>query len=535
MLKLNKWNLILVLIICLSVFLRFYKLEDIPTGLHQDEVSQAYNAFALGTTGHDRYGEYFPLLFRTFGSYQPPLYTYLSVIPVMVLGNTMFATRFISAFFGVVIVVLTYLIIIELVEDKFKYPFGLLTALMVSISPWAIHFSRRIAEANLGLAFFVAAFYFFIRSLKSPKLLPFACVLIGISTHAYYSERIIALLFIPIYLLVFRQYYSKKLKLVFLGLVLFGLTQLPHIYLFTIGAYSTRFSQVSYLGNAAGGLAGVIYIMQQFLRHFLIYISPHHLFADTGSSLAKTAPDLGVFYNWFFIPFLIGIVAFIRRAHIAFFKILLLILPVFLVSASLTGDEFYTLRILEYLWVLTIIISFGFFLILSKIYIKQIRFILLVVLTVYFIFTFYLSYGVLYKYEAEGYSAKVYIELKNKLAQYSDKRIIVDSRRDFAIGLRIAYFQRYDADKLSRVLRPQLFSNYYSSEIGTREIYKVGNMEFRPLVAGKYAEFKNTILVGDSLAISESEVSSYRLTTLFEIKNFNGSTAVKAYITNTNK
>ena len=165
MLKLKKTSLILILIICLSVFLRFYKLNEIPTGFHHDEVSQAYNAFALGTTGHDRYSQSFPLLFRAFGSYQPPLYTYLSIIPIKIFGNTMFAARFVSAFFGVLIVIFTYLIIAELAKEKFKHSFALLAALMVGISPWAIHFSRRIAEANLCLALFSASFYFFIHTI----------------------------------------------------------------------------------------------------------------------------------------------------------------------------------------------------------------------------------------------------------------------------------------------------------------------------------------------------------------------------------
>jgi len=531
MLKLKKTSLILILIICLSVFLRFYKLNEIPTGFHHDEVSQAYNAFALGTTGHDRYSQSFPLLFRAFGSYQPPLYTYLSIIPIKIFGNTMFAARFVSAFFGVLIVIFTYLIIAELAKEKFKHSFALLAALMVGISPWAIHFSRRIAEANLGLALFAAAFYFFIRSLRSPRIFPLAMLLSGISTHAYYSERIIAIFFIPIYLFIFRQHYFKHIKSVIFGLVVFGLTQLPHLYLFANGAFSTRFNQVSYLGNIPEGFAGVIYIEQQFLRHILIYISPHHLFADTGSNLANAAPELGVFYGWFFIPFVIGIIAFIRRFHIPFFKLILLALPVFLISASLTGDEFYTLRILEYLWALTIIISFGAFLILEKINSKQVRLILPVMLTVFSLVLFYLSYGILYKYEAEGYAGKVYIELKDKLAPYSGKQIIVDSWRDIAIGLRIAYFEKYDANKLSAILGPQIFADYYKAEGDIQEVYKVNNMEFRPFVWKEDSGLKNTILVGDSLAISEDQVYSNKLTPLFEIKNLNGSTAIKAYTT----
>ena len=100
-------HLILSLIVVLAFVLRFYKLGEVPLGFHQDEVSQAYNSFSILTTGRDRYGQLLPILFRSFGSYQPPVYTYLTTIPIFLFGNTIFAARSTSAFFGVLTVFLT--------------------------------------------------------------------------------------------------------------------------------------------------------------------------------------------------------------------------------------------------------------------------------------------------------------------------------------------------------------------------------------------------------------------------------------------
>lgn len=53
--------IILILILLIALFLRFYKLESIPAGLHADAASQGYNAFSLLNTGKDRYGEPWPI------------------------------------------------------------------------------------------------------------------------------------------------------------------------------------------------------------------------------------------------------------------------------------------------------------------------------------------------------------------------------------------------------------------------------------------------------------------------------------------
>ena len=99
---------LLLLIIGLAFFLRFYKLGEIPSGIHPDEESHGYNAFSLLKTGRDRYGQSAPVLFRSFGSYQPPIYTYLAMIPVSAFGNTIASVRSVSAVVGTFLVVITY-------------------------------------------------------------------------------------------------------------------------------------------------------------------------------------------------------------------------------------------------------------------------------------------------------------------------------------------------------------------------------------------------------------------------------------------
>ena len=103
-------KILLLLIVAVAFVLRFYRLGDVPLGFHQDEISQSYNSFSMLKTGQDRYGKSLPILFRSFGSYQPPIYTYITPLPIALFGNTMFAARSTSAFFGVLTILVTYMI-----------------------------------------------------------------------------------------------------------------------------------------------------------------------------------------------------------------------------------------------------------------------------------------------------------------------------------------------------------------------------------------------------------------------------------------
>src|SRR3989344_5738304 len=150
-----KYILILMAIITVSAILRFCQVDNIPPGLTIDESSQGYNAFSLLKTGKDRYGQPFPILFRLFDSIQVPLYTYLTVIPVYLFGNSIFSVRFVSALSGVILIGITYLLFINFEKNRKNHSLAIISALMVAISPWAVFYSRISTEASLGVTLFV--------------------------------------------------------------------------------------------------------------------------------------------------------------------------------------------------------------------------------------------------------------------------------------------------------------------------------------------------------------------------------------------
>ena len=109
---------LLGLIFALAVFLRFYNLSSYPVGFHQDEASLGYNGYSLLLTGKDDNNKPLPLYIDMFGDNRPSGYHYLTILPIKFLGLTEFATRFPSALFGVLAVLLTFFLVKRIFWNK---------------------------------------------------------------------------------------------------------------------------------------------------------------------------------------------------------------------------------------------------------------------------------------------------------------------------------------------------------------------------------------------------------------------------------
>lgn len=514
--------LILSIILFIAFFLRFYKLDQIPAGLHGDGASQAYNAFSILNTGLDRYGQPLPILFRNNGSYQPPVYTYLTVIPLLIFGNTVFAAYFISAFAGVILVLITYLFTYQLLNLPNKFIFALISSFIVAIAPWAVFFSRQVIEANLAVLLFSLSVYLFYLSLKRVNLFPLACLFLSISAHAYYSERLISIIFLPIFILLFRTIFFKNIQWVICGLIIFAIIQIPNLFIIESGAFTKRLDQVGYSSNNP---------LITFLNNFLVYFSPKNLFFDSDSSLGRTMPGLSVFYNWFLIPLLFGISYLIKNRQLASVKLIWLLLLITPIPAAFTGDFFYPLRTLTLLWVLTLVIAIGIYNITNLIKPLAIKMLLAVVLISYSFFSLYVSYFILFKYERAIDYGYVYIKLMDELTKYSNKQIVIDSGRDPGIGIRLAYLRKYNPKKMQSQLHPQLKTPYYNSVVNTDEIINIDNIEVKPLDWGDSCK-EDLIIIGDELAISQDNSLEHKLRLEFEIYDLSGKPGLKGYSTN---
>ncbi|MFC1646648.1 hypothetical protein ACFL1A_00035 [Patescibacteria group bacterium] len=198
--------LVFAAVLFLGIFLRIYRLGEIPYGLSQDETSLGYNSYSILKTYKDEYGKFLPQNFKAFGEYKLPGYIYSSIIPISLFGLTPFSIRLTSAISGIIQIILIYLItklLLQFTESKnlpkiklLKF-YPLLTALLATINPWSLHYSRAAFEVNLANFFVLFGVYLFLKSIISNKaqLIYLSIILFSLSLYTYNMQNYLLLCF----------------------------------------------------------------------------------------------------------------------------------------------------------------------------------------------------------------------------------------------------------------------------------------------------------------------------------------------------
>lgn len=200
-------KIVLLSIVLLSSILRFYKLDAIPPALSWDEVANGYNAYTIANWGKDEWGKFLPSSFKSFEDDKHPVHIYLTAASVRLLGLSEFSTRLPSAIFGVLnVIVIFFLAKIFFESDTI----GLLAAFFLTISPYALQFSRFNHEANFALFFFILGLLlFFLGKKEKIFLLPLSFLSFGISILTYHSSKVVVP---PIILLLIILYFKELWK-----------------------------------------------------------------------------------------------------------------------------------------------------------------------------------------------------------------------------------------------------------------------------------------------------------------------------------
>lgn len=378
-----KNNLLLILILVVAAALRFYQLGQNPPSLDWDETAHGYNAYSILKTGRDEYGYKFPLYFRSFDDYKPPIYTYLVVPSIAAFGLNDFAVRFPSAFLGVLAVLFTYLMVLALFKKK---EIALLAAFFLAISPWHLQFSRVAFETNSATFWSVLGTWAFLKGTQQERLkltawLSLASLAFGANLFMYHNARV----FIPIYtlalLILFRKKLleAKKYLIVPVAITAVFIVLLIPIITSISGQLrykgTTIFSDVSPQYRAAelivqdekqGQLAiGKIFHNRRLvyvpilIDNYLSHFRPNFLFT-TADMDRHHAPEIGLLYLWDLPIIAAGIYFLIRKDFDFKAKIIVfwwfLIAPV---ASSVTWGVPHSLRSEIYLPTYQIFIAAG--------------------------------------------------------------------------------------------------------------------------------------------------------------------------------
>ena len=255
-----KSRIIFVFIITLAVILRFTQLGGNPPGLYWDEASLGYNAYSILKTGKDEHGEFLPIArFTAFGDYKPPGYIYAAVPFMAIFGLSDFSVRAPSALAGVLMVLVTFFLVKELLENEEETDLGkrwnrdataTLAALFLAISPWSIMLSRAAFEANLAALFNLLGVYFLIKTRKNAKFLFLSSLFFILSFYTFNANRIIApLLFSGLLLIILGRKLLSFKKEIFISFLIWIVLLLPSFQYLKGQESKIRLQEVSIFNN----------------------------------------------------------------------------------------------------------------------------------------------------------------------------------------------------------------------------------------------------------------------------------------------
>lgn len=160
-------SLHLFLIFALALFLRIFHLEQVPFGLHEDEMMNGYVGRFILLNGKDLYSNNWPLLyFDNFGDYPNVIPMYISGLFTFIFGVSAFAVRFPIALVGSLIVFPVYKIALYLFKNS---KFALLAATLIAITPWHIILSRSTAENILATTIYFFGVFFLLKWIHEKK------------------------------------------------------------------------------------------------------------------------------------------------------------------------------------------------------------------------------------------------------------------------------------------------------------------------------------------------------------------------------
>jgi 4-amino-4-deoxy-L-arabinose transferase-like glycosyltransferase len=341
--KQQLFNLILCLVFGLCLFVRFYKLEQYPKQINQDELSNIYDGYSIAQTGADRWGQKHPIILRAYGEfdYRPPLNAWLCAASIKLLGYSIFSGRLPSAIIGCLSLLLLFFVSKKLAGNLF----ALFALIFAGLSPWHILFSRMAHEGTILPPFFmILAIYFWIK-LKERRYNFIYLILLGfttgIATNAYQSTKLIFFILSIIFALdIIKNSKAKFKNLLLLGLSTF-IGALPQILAAT--TIPEHFFTRATNGTINKGSITIEFI-GYFFQKFFANLSPKYLFFSFGEFNNLSIGRLLTAETAFFYFGIIVMLFVIKKTNAFNPKYLYLFIFIGILPSALTPDNPHAIR-----------------------------------------------------------------------------------------------------------------------------------------------------------------------------------------------
>lgn len=526
----NKFsNIIFLLILMVSVFLRFYQLGVNPPSLDWDEASIGYNAYSVLQTGADEYGNRFPLSFRSFDDYKPPVYVYLSVPSVALFGLNEFAVRLPAALIGIGAVAVVYLLVKEILLnwDKNKREcIALASAFFLAISPWHLQFSRAAFEGNVGMFFLILSLLFFFKSLKNKYLyLPFSASFV-LSIYSYHSFRLVnPILLLVLLTLFYKQLIKQKILFVIALIIIVVFSAATYISFFSPSGSGARLSMVAVFSDptlqmeSAKNIVNAkknndffgeiinnrrLIFIPTIIKGYFDHFNFDFLFLHGDGGVQHHAYNMGMLYLWDFPFIILGIIFLLKKIdkRILLLFILFLLAPI---PAAITTGTPHPVRAIAMIPGFQIFSAVGFILISLVILRRKYKPVIVTIGVViiislalnikYYLKSYYIStpikYGYFWQY---GYKQALSYAKKNE-------------ERFENIIMTYGYDQPYIYYLFYNKINPIWYQkNWDYNGNGEADRFKriIGKYTFRNIEYSKDINIKNTLFIGTPKEIPDS-------------------------------
>ena len=310
----------LVLILLLAGILRAWNISENPPELYPDEIFTYLSAKSVVENGH-------PIQHRL------PAYGFASYLSASVLGESPLGIRAPAVFFGLVSILLVYLLAKELFGDTAA---ALFAAFFMAIIPWHIHFSRVGWESASFLPFLLLSVYLFIYGINRERklVLIVSFGMFALTFYTYLVAQLYSPLFLSCLLVMYRRYFLRERRVLMTGLIVYFILSAPYIWaIVTVPMFFRKASMIFTFANGVNSET-----LSVFGTNYITHFGPDFLFIHGDPNLRHGA-GTGVIY-WVMLPFLAAGIVYSamadRRRNVFYF--ILFWLAAFPLAAALTDD-----------------------------------------------------------------------------------------------------------------------------------------------------------------------------------------------------
>lgn len=227
--KVQRWEIWMYLgIFLLALFLRIYKLGELPFGMNVDEAGMGYDAYSIAHWGMDRYYKFYPLYFINYGGGQSVLYGYLCAFLMKFFEPSLILLRMPAVVLGM----LTWLFGTLLIHESMGKKASLAGATLLAVCPCFILLSRLGMDCFLFSGTSTVSMYFMVQAIKETGnrkavfLYLVAGVGFGLSLYTYALSWLVMPIFlgsIVLYLFYIRRITWKEIVIFAVPVGLFAI------------------------------------------------------------------------------------------------------------------------------------------------------------------------------------------------------------------------------------------------------------------------------------------------------------------------